>query len=183
MDIVGRQPRWALPLRLSVCIRKGGEERCCYCSQREVAPGAVGGGVGGVRPLLYPSSLRGDNSISDGGKAGLWFTRPQSPLFFGKLVACGTSLKFIFSPPKHSHRDLKPENLLLDEKNNIKIADFGMASLQPMGSMLETSCGSPHYACPEVIRVRKTFLASEIVVRALTFFFARFLPGREVRRS
>lgn len=53
----------------------------------------------------------------------------------------------------NSHRDLKPENLLLDEKNNIKIADFGMASLQPMGSMLETSCGSPHYACPEVIRV------------------------------
>lgn len=52
-----------------------------------------------------------------------------------------------------SHRDLKPENLLLDEKNNIKIADFGMASLQPGGSMLETSCGSPHYACPEVIRV------------------------------
>lgn len=53
----------------------------------------------------------------------------------------------------YSHRDLKPENLLLDEKNNIKIADFGMASLQPAGSMLETSCGSPHYACPEVIRV------------------------------
>ena len=53
-----------------------------------------------------------------------------------------------------SHRDLKPENLLLDEKNNIRIADFGMASLQPEGSMLETSCGSPHYACPEVIRVR-----------------------------
>jgi len=54
-----------------------------------------------------------------------------------------------------SHRDLKPENLLLDDKNNIKIADFGMASLQPMGSMLETSCGSPHYACPEVIRGEK----------------------------
>lgn len=53
----------------------------------------------------------------------------------------------------YSHRDLKPENLLLDERNNIKIADFGMASLQPAGSLLETSCGSPHYACPEVIRV------------------------------
>ncbi|KAI1725836.1 protein kinase domain-containing protein [Ditylenchus destructor] len=53
------------------------------------------------------------------------------------------------------HRDLKPENLLLDERNNIKVADFGMASLQVDGSMLETSCGSPHYACPEVIRGEK----------------------------
>ncbi|OWA53890.1 Serine/threonine kinase SAD-1 [Hypsibius exemplaris] len=50
------------------------------------------------------------------------------------------------------HRDLKPENLLLDDKTNIRIADFGMASLQMNGSMLETSCGSPHYASPEVIR-------------------------------
>ena len=53
------------------------------------------------------------------------------------------------------HRDLKPENLLLDERTNIKVADFGMASLQVEGSMLETSCGSPHYACPEVIRGEK----------------------------
>ena len=59
-----------------------------------------------------------------------------------------------------SHRDLKPENLLLDEKNNIKVADFGMASLQPGASMLETSCGSPHYACPEVIRVSRLVSAN-----------------------
>ncbi|CAH8849141.1 unnamed protein product [Trichobilharzia szidati] len=53
------------------------------------------------------------------------------------------------------HRDLKPENLLLDDQLNIRVADFGMASLQPEGSLLETSCGSPHYACPEVIRGEK----------------------------
>lgn len=65
----------------------------------------------------------------------------------------------------------RPENLLLDDKMNIRVADFGMASLQVEGSFLETSCGSPHYgkqnlqypfshssfsfplACPEVIKV------------------------------
>ena len=43
-----------------------------------------------------------------------------------------------------SHRDLKPENLLLDEHRNIKVADFGMASLQVGERLLETSCGSVH---------------------------------------
>jgi BR serine/threonine kinase len=28
---------------------------------------------------------------------------------------------------------------------NIRVADFGMASLQVEGGFLETSCGSPHY--------------------------------------
>ena len=50
------------------------------------------------------------------------------------------------------HRDLKPENLLLNkEHNTIKIADFGMAALQPAGSLLSTFCGSPHYASPEIL--------------------------------
>ena len=49
------------------------------------------------------------------------------------------------------HRDLKPENLLLDEFDRVKIADFGFARWL-RSNIAETSCGSPHYAAPEVIR-------------------------------
>ncbi|AMD18869.1 HBL033Wp [Eremothecium sinecaudum] len=54
------------------------------------------------------------------------------------------------------HRDLKPENLLLDKKTRtVKIADFGMAALQTSNKLLETSCGSPHYASPEIVMGQK----------------------------
>ena len=53
------------------------------------------------------------------------------------------------------HRDLKPENLLLDENLNIKIIDFGFANVTKPGRLLETFCGSPAYAAPEMIAGQK----------------------------
>lgn len=49
------------------------------------------------------------------------------------------------------HRDLKPENILLDQFDRVKIADFGFARWL-RNNVADTSCGSPHYAAPEVIR-------------------------------
>ena len=63
------------------------------------------------------------------------------------------------------HRDLKPENILFTNKNKnkIKIIDFGLSNLYLTGvtsenpalsfgaDFLETPCGSPGYAPPEMI--------------------------------
>lgn len=50
------------------------------------------------------------------------------------------------------HRDLKPENILMKSEGVVKIADFGMAAIQQSPThALRTSCGSPHYAAPELI--------------------------------
>jgi calcium/calmodulin-dependent protein kinase I len=59
-----------------------------------------------------------------------------------------------------AHRDLKPENLLCSENEEgvvIKIADFGLSKAFANGSMLETHCGTPDYAAPEVLRMEGTY--------------------------
>uniref|UniRef100_A0A8C8R8A5 Serine/threonine-protein kinase MARK2 n=1 Tax=Pelusios castaneus TaxID=367368 RepID=A0A8C8R8A5_9SAUR len=53
------------------------------------------------------------------------------------------------------HRDLKAENLLLDADMNIKIADFGFSNEFTFGNKLDTFCGSPPYAAPELFQGKK----------------------------
>ncbi|KAF8069006.1 kinase-like domain-containing protein, partial [Lyophyllum atratum] len=75
---------------------------------------------------------------------------PAEALAFFKQIVYGLNYAHTFSI---IHRDLKPENILLASISPplVKIADWGMAAFAPPSLQLETSCGSPHYASPEIV--------------------------------
>ncbi|KAG2109862.1 kinase-like domain-containing protein [Suillus discolor] len=75
---------------------------------------------------------------------------PLEALSFFKQIVYGLNYAHTFSI---IHRDLKPENILIHSLKPplIKLADWGMAAFAPPALQLETSCGSPHYASPEIV--------------------------------
>uniref|UniRef100_A0A915LSA5 non-specific serine/threonine protein kinase n=1 Tax=Meloidogyne javanica TaxID=6303 RepID=A0A915LSA5_MELJA len=64
------------------------------------------------------------------------------------------------------HRDLKAENLLLDSTFQIKLADFGFSNFFSRNDTLDTFCGSPPYAAPEVFE-GKRYAGPEIDIWSL----------------
>jgi serine/threonine-protein kinase Chk1 len=71
-------------------------------------------------------------------------------LYFRQLVS---GVSFIHSKGV-AHRDLKPENILLSDSGNLKLADFGMATMfeyKGARKLSTTTCGSPPYIAPEVL--------------------------------
>lgn len=78
----------------------------------------------------------------------LKFTEAEARHYFRQMVSA-----LIYCHAKgFAHRDLKLENIFLDEFNDIKIGDFGLAGKLRPSSMMTTSCGSPRYAAPEILK-------------------------------
>lgn len=78
------------------------------------------------------------------------------------------------------HRDLKPENLLLNNKKELKIVDFGLSNIYRKNELLKTPCGSPCYAAPEMILGKKynglyvDIWSSGIILFAMVFGYLPF---------
>jgi len=78
----------------------------------------------------------------------------------------------------YAHRDLKPENILIDEDHQLKLIDFGLCA-KPKGGMetvLETCCGSPAYAAPELVSGRN-YLGSEADIWSMGVLLYALLCG------
>ncbi|CAE7055606.1 unnamed protein product [Rhizoctonia solani] len=78
------------------------------------------------------------------------------------------------------HRDLKPENILIDWSGpipDVKVIDFGLSNVMTDGDFLRTSCGSPCYACPEVISA-KVYAGPEVDVWSIGVILYLMLAGR-----
>lgn len=59
--------------------------------------------------------------------------------------------------------NFQAENLLLDADMNIKIADFGFSNEFVPGNKLDTFCGSPPYAAPELFQGWYIYLVTHIL--------------------
>ena len=84
----------------------------------------------------------------------------QARHYFCELISV---LEYLHEEKHVAHRDLKAENVLLDRNYNIRLIDFGLSNLFSKDKpYLQTACGSPAYASPEMVKGEPYTTASDL---------------------
>jgi serine/threonine protein kinase len=92
----------------------------------------------------------------------------QARRYFAQLVSV---LEYLHFELKVAHRDLKCENVLLDCYNNIRVIDFGLSNqFTDVNPKLNTACGSPAYAAPEMVKGNAYTQAADIWSSGILLF-------------
>lgn len=96
-----------------------------------------------------------------------------------KLFAQLISGVWYIHQKKIVHRDLKLENLLLDRHRNVIITDFGFANRfeHRTDDLMQTSCGSPCYAAPELVISEGLYVGSAVDIWSCGVILYAMLAG------
>lgn len=119
------------------------------------------------QPYIVMELIRGkrfDKLISDGP--------PLDPAFVLKIgIDIAEGLKAA-DEIGLIHGDIKPENILLDEKMNAKLVDFGIATIGAEKQAVEGVWGTPYYIAPEKVLRQKVDARSDIYCLGATLYHA-----------
>jgi serine/threonine protein kinase len=104
------------------------------------------------------------------------FNEKQARHYFCQLVWV---LDYLHHDQKVAHRDLKCENILLDRNMNVRLIDFGLSGqFTEFNPQLNTLCGSPAYAPPEMVKGQPYTKVADIWSAGVVLFaiVAGYLP-------
>ncbi|CAF2709670.1 unnamed protein product [Rotaria sp. Silwood2] len=93
--------------------------------------------------------------VGNGELLSLWLRIRRFPEIIVKIYIAQVAMVLDYLHNKGIiYRDVKMENILLDEKGNIQIIDFGLSKWLSLGQRTTTICGTLQYIAPEVLSVR-----------------------------
>ncbi|KAG7882012.1 hypothetical protein KL905_000494 [Ogataea polymorpha] len=116
-----------------------------------------------------------NQSLMDLLKARKVLSEPEVRLFMVQIIG---AIKYLHRR-RVVHRDLKLGNIFFDPDMNVKIGDFGLATVvSPSTNKRYTICGTPNYIAPEVLGGKATGHSFEVDIWAIGIMMFALLFGK-----